>query len=81
MNITDYIINYVLISLLGVYRSLLHIVAWSQVELFTEPAMTTAIECWQWLVTARPDLELRFLQEMFSAWQVSNTVSCINLDS
>lgn len=41
--------------------------------------MTTAIECWQWLVTARPDLELRFLQEMFSAWQVRNTVSCIDI--
>lgn len=45
--------------------------AWSQVELFTEAAMTTAVECWQWLVTARPDLELQFLQEMFAAWQVS----------
>lgn len=30
--------------------------------------MTTAVECWLWLVTARPDLELRFLQEMVSAW-------------
>ncbi|XP_023707312.1 phosphatidylinositol 4-kinase alpha isoform X2 [Cryptotermes secundus] len=60
-----------LINTPGVYRSLLHVVAWSQVELFTEPAMTTAVECWQWLVTARPDLELRFLQEMFSAWQCS----------
>ncbi|PSN41691.1 hypothetical protein C0J52_07710 [Blattella germanica] len=58
-----------LIKTPGVYRSLLHVVAWSQVELFTETSMTTAVECWQWLVTARPDLELRFLQEMFSAWQ------------
>lgn len=30
--------------------------------------MRTAVECWQWLVTARPDLEIRFLQEMVSAW-------------
>lgn len=30
--------------------------------------MRTAIECWQWLVTARPDVEIRFLQEMVSAW-------------
>jgi phosphatidylinositol 4-kinase len=56
------------------YRNLLHVVACSQVELFTEHAMMTAVECWQWLVTARPDLELRFLQEMFSAWQVKSTV-------
>jgi phosphatidylinositol 4-kinase len=41
--------------------------------------MTTAIECWQWLVTARPDLELRFLQEMFSAWQVRNVMNFINI--
>lgn len=31
--------------------------------------MATAVECWQWLLTARPDLELCFLQEMLSAWQ------------
>lgn len=32
--------------------------------------MRTAVECWQWLTTSRPDLELQFLQEMFAAWQV-----------
>ncbi|KAJ0173228.1 hypothetical protein K1T71_011404 [Dendrolimus kikuchii] len=50
-------------------RALLHSVAWSQVEIFTEDAVTTAVECWQWLTTARPDLELRLLQEIFAAWQ------------
>lgn len=30
--------------------------------------MTTAVECWKWLITACPHLELRFLQEMTSAW-------------
>jgi hypothetical protein len=43
--------------------------AWSQVEIFTEDAVSTAVECWQWLTTARPDLELRLLQEVFAAWQ------------
>ncbi|KOB66496.1 putative Phosphatidylinositol 4-kinase alpha, partial [Operophtera brumata] len=52
-----------------VARTLLHSVAWSQVEIFTEDAVTTAVECWQWLTTARPDLELRLLQEIFAAWQ------------
>ncbi|KAG8287986.1 phosphatidylinositol 4-kinase alpha [Homalodisca vitripennis] len=52
-------------------RNLLNVVACSQLELFTERAMITATECWQWLITARPDLELQFLQEMFSAWQCS----------
>ncbi|RVE42389.1 hypothetical protein evm_012967 [Chilo suppressalis] len=49
-------------------RALLHSVAWSQVELFTEDAVSTAVECWQWLITSRPDLELRLLQEIFAAW-------------
>lgn len=40
-----------------------------QVELFTVEAMKTAIECWQWLITAKPELEVRFLQEMVSAWK------------
>lgn len=57
-----------LISNPVLFRKLLHCIAWSQVELFTSKAMRTAVECWQWLVTARPDLEMRFLQDMISAW-------------
>ncbi|CAB3384659.1 Hypothetical predicted protein [Cloeon dipterum] len=53
----------------GVYRPLLHAVAWSQVELFTEQAVITAVDCWRWLLTARADLEASFLQEMLAAWQ------------
>ncbi|XP_015519648.1 phosphatidylinositol 4-kinase alpha isoform X1 [Neodiprion lecontei] len=53
----------------GIHRTLLHTVACSQIELFTDDAMTTAVECWQWILTARPDLKLRFLQEMLAAWQ------------
>lgn len=40
-------------------------------ELFTADVMMSAVECWQWLITARPDLELRFLQEMCSAWSTT----------
>ncbi|KAK0074484.1 hypothetical protein PV325_008278, partial [Microctonus aethiopoides] len=58
-----------LISNPGLNRKLLHAVAFSQIELFTHSAMLTAVECWQWILTARPDLKLRFLQEMFAAWQ------------
>jgi len=53
----------------------LHVVAWSQVMLFTTKAMRTAVECWQWLTTSRADLELQFLQEMFAAWQVYMSLS------
>lgn len=58
-----------LVSTPGLCRKLLHVVAWSQVGLFTDVTMTTAVECWRWLLTSRPDLELRFLQEMLAAWQ------------
>lgn len=58
-----------LISSPGVNRRLLHVIAWSQVFLFTEIAICNAIECWWWLMTARPDLELHFLQELIAAWQ------------
>ncbi|CAD6207905.1 GSCOCG00003162001-RA-CDS [Cotesia congregata] len=58
-----------LISMPGLHRRLLHVVASSQTELFTHTAMLTAVECWQWILTARPDLKLRFLQEMLAAWQ------------
>ena len=60
-----------IISSAGCQRSMLHALAWSHLELFTEHSVTNAVACWQWLVTARPDLELRFLQEMCAAWQVS----------
>lgn len=39
-----------------------------QVRLFTTEAMTSSVECWQWLITAKPELQVRFLQEMSSAW-------------
>lgn len=39
--------------------------------MFTESAMETAVECWQWVLTARQDLELCFIQEMVTAWQTT----------
>lgn len=33
--------------------------------------MDTAAECWQWLLTARQDLELCFIQEMVNAWHTT----------
>ncbi|XP_063926767.1 phosphatidylinositol 4-kinase alpha isoform X4 [Zophobas morio] len=57
-----------LISTTEFNRKLLHCIAWSQVELFTTEAMRSAVECWQWLITSKPELEIRFLQEMVSAW-------------
>lgn len=47
------------------------LLASSQVELFTESAVETAVECWQWVLTARQDLELCFIQDMVCAWQTT----------
>nr|CAD7426384.1 unnamed protein product [Timema monikensis] len=58
-----------LIFLPGFSRNLLWAISWSQVQLFTEEAMSTAVDCWLWLLSARPKLELLFLQEMLSSWQ------------
>lgn len=33
--------------------------------------METAVECWQWVLTARQDLELSFIQANLSAWQTT----------
>lgn len=49
-------------------RKLLNCIASSQIRLFTSEAMTTSVECWQWLITAKPELQVRFLQEMSAAW-------------
>ncbi len=38
------------------------------VILFQVEAMKTIVECWNWLLSARPDLEIAFLLEMISAW-------------
>ncbi|XP_066584253.1 phosphatidylinositol 4-kinase alpha isoform X2 [Prorops nasuta] len=71
-----------LVSTPGIHRRLLHTVACSQVELFTNEVMTTAVECWQWIFTVRPDLKLRFLQEMLVAWQytVDKKMGIFSLD-
>ncbi|KAF8787808.1 Phosphatidylinositol 4-kinase alpha like protein [Argiope bruennichi] len=60
-----------LIATKEVDRRLLHALCWSPVELFTEEAMRCAIACWQWLLAARGDMELQFLQEMSAAWQMT----------
>ena len=53
----------------GVCRPLVHAMAWSHLEWFTASSVGAAVECWQWVVSARPDLEFCFLQELSAAWQ------------
>lgn len=53
----------------GLNRTLLHAVCWGPVEMFVEDVIRSAIECWQWILSARRDLTLPFMQEMLGAWQ------------
>lgn len=55
---------------LGIPRMLLRCVCASCLNLFTEDAMENSTACWQWILSARHDLTLPFMQEMIAAWQV-----------
>jgi len=43
-------------------------------RLFTLSAMRAVVECWNWLLSARPDVEMKFLQEMVFAWHSSQVI-------
>ncbi len=42
-------------------------------KLFSADTMKVIVECWNWLLSARPDIEMKFLQEMIFAWHGSQT--------
>ncbi|XP_041457096.1 phosphatidylinositol 4-kinase alpha-like [Lytechinus variegatus] len=60
-----------LISSEGVDKYLLYNLCRAPVKLFTTLAMEKAVACWEWLLAARPDMELQLMREMAGAWQMS----------
>lgn len=48
--------------------NVLYWIVWTPVYIFTSDTMNTAIYCWRWLSTTRPDLEAALLTEMYHAW-------------
>lgn len=53
-------------------RELLHELSASCCHLFTKQIVTTAIECWSWVVSSRgATLEPLVSEEMLNAWQMS----------
>ena len=55
----------------SVDEKLLFHLARAPLQLFRGEAMTSIIECWNWLLTARPDVEMVFLREMIASWHAS----------
>lgn len=53
----------------GLNRLLLHGICWAPIHRFTENVLRTCCECWQWLLSARKDFTLAFMQEMLASWQ------------
>lgn len=47
---------------------LLRLLTWSVTQLFTSGAAISAIRCWQWLLAAKPDIHLNFINQMVLAW-------------
>jgi hypothetical protein len=66
-----------MLFLTGLNRPLLHAICWATIVRFTEDVLRPAIECWQWLLSARRDLTLPFIQEMLGAWQVGFRISVV----
>nr|XP_039270122.1 phosphatidylinositol 4-kinase alpha-like [Styela clava] len=52
-------------------RKMLHVICWASVDRFLSSIMETCIDCWQWLLSSRSDLEMDFMGEMASAWEAT----------
>lgn len=52
-------------------RSLLHELSRCCAAFFTKQTIQVAIDCWSWIISARPDTEPLVVEEMINAWQMS----------
>ena len=55
----------------GNERQLLHAICWAPIRLFTEQSVSAAVSCWQWLLSACPDMNLQLMQEISAVWQMT----------
>ena len=51
-----------------IYRSLIHLVCWSPIIVFTEKSIQSGIFIWTWLLAVRTDLNLLIMNEIKLAW-------------
>ena len=58
-------------------RRLWFTIASAPVKLFRAEAMADIVECWHWLLSACPEMEMVFLQEMVAAWHFTRASRCV----
>ncbi|ESO97694.1 hypothetical protein LOTGIDRAFT_103639 [Lottia gigantea] len=61
----------ILYSSVNLNRKILHTMCWTPINHFEERTMEASVACWEWLLSARPNLSTEFLCEMAAAWQMS----------
>lgn len=66
-----YRISALLIANPGWDRQLIHAVAWAPVEFFSDETINSVISCWRWVLAARVDLDLQFIEEIITAWNAT----------
>lgn len=67
-------INSNMFFIIGHIQNLLRLLTWSVTELFTTRAVTSAVRCWQWLLAAKPEIHLNFINQMVAAWIQSQEI-------
>lgn len=60
-----------LISSEKVNFDLLHSIVWTPIKIFTPLALRVGTTAWSWIVASRPEVDLRLMTEIVSAWDWS----------
>uniref|UniRef100_A0A914GZZ0 1-phosphatidylinositol 4-kinase n=1 Tax=Globodera rostochiensis TaxID=31243 RepID=A0A914GZZ0_GLORO len=52
-----------------VNQNILHLIIWAPLRRFNEQTMRNCVICWNWILVARKDVQIDFLQQMTSCWK------------
>ncbi|OUC45394.1 hypothetical protein D917_08475, partial [Trichinella nativa] len=53
-----------------VCRRLLKSICCAPVNRYCEEVMELSVSCWEWILTAKPEIEIEFFQELSYAWKL-----------
>ncbi|KRX39029.1 Phosphatidylinositol 4-kinase alpha [Trichinella murrelli] len=53
-----------------VCRRLLKLICCAPVNRYCEEVMELSVSCWEWILTAKPEIEIEFFQELSYAWKL-----------